>query len=314
MKIIVTGAAGFIGSHLAGALAARGHDVVGMDSFTDYYSPELKRLNAKEAEKAGVRIVEADLARDKLGPVFSDAGFVYHLAAQPGISSDVSLGMYVRNNIVATHQALEAARMAKNLKGFFNISTSSVYGAAATGAEEATPQPISYYGITKLAAENLAFMYASQHSLPVASFRLFSVYGERERPEKLFPKLIGSILEDREFSLYDGSELHRRSFTYVGDIVEGLTRAIENVDVCVGEIINLGNEISVTTKEAIGVVEKIIGKKARFNKKPSRPGDQKETKAVIKKAKRLLGYAPTTPLEEGLRREVDWYKFTILKP
>lgn len=313
MKIIVTGAAGFIGSHLAEKLVERGHEVLGLDAFTNYYPPELKKLNARAISRKGVLVKTVDLAEDGLEPFFEDAEIIYHLAAQPGISDHVLLEQYIRNNIVATQRTLEAARQSKRLKGFFNISTSSVYGSVAVGSEDTPPHPISYYGITKLAAENLALMYAHQYDLPVASFRAFSVYGERERPEKLFPRLIGSILEDQEFPFYKGSELHRRSFTYVGDIVEGLSRAIENVDVSVGEIINLGNETSVTTKEAIGVVEEIIGRKARFEKRPPRPGDQKETKAVIEKAKRLLGYTPGTALEEGLRREIEWYKNHILR-
>lgn len=308
MKILVTGAAGFIGSHMAERLASLGHEVIGVDSFNKYYARALKEINLAHAQKSGVSFLPIDLAKDDLSSVVKNVAFVYHFAAQPGISNTVPFVAYEENNVLATYRLLEALRTDDALRCFVNIATSSIYGAVATGNENTPPAPTSYYGVTKLAAEQLVMAYYRDKGLPACSARPFSVYGERERPEKLYPKLIKSILEDTEFPLYEGSAEHRRSYTYVGDIVEGLARAIERTDACVGEIFNLGTETSITTGEGIRIIEDILGKKARMKMLPKRAGDQKETCAVIQKAKSLLGYAPTTTAYEGLEKEVLWYK------
>jgi UDP-glucuronate 4-epimerase len=312
MKILVTGAAGFIGSHLAERLAGLGHEVWGVDCLTDYYSVALKALNAEQIQAKGVKFLSLDLARDDLDPAVQDVAFVYHGAAQPGISAATPFDTYLRNNVVATHRLLESTRRSGACRGFVYVSTSSVYGADATGSESAEPRPTSYYGVTKLAAEQLALALARDQGFPACSLRLFSVYGPRERPDKLYPLLIDSILTDREFPLYEGSERHRRSFTYIGDIVDGLVAALHNLDACVGEILNIGTDASATTGEAIQIVEEIIGKEARLVTRPRRPGDQLRTRADITKARRLLGYQPATTLREGLEREVAWYREHIL--
>jgi len=311
MNILITGAAGFIGSYLAERLAELGHDVRGLDCFTDYYARPLKELNAKQVQEEGVEFLHLDLAEDDLGPAVQDAEFIYHLAAQPGISATTAFETYVRNNITATYRLLQAARQSPALKGFINISTSSVYGADATGDETTECKPTSYYGVTKLAAEQLVLAYARDQGFPACSLRLFSVYGPRERPEKLYPKLIRCILEDREFPLYEGSEHHMRSYTYVGDIVDGLVAVLDHWDKCIGEIFNIGTDVSITTAEGIRTVEKIIGRPARIARKPKRPGDQLKTHANIEKARRLLGYNPITTAREGLAREVAWYERDI---
>ncbi|KKS28025.1 MAG: hypothetical protein UU86_C0014G0002 [candidate division WWE3 bacterium GW2011_GWC1_42_102] len=277
MKILVTGAAGFIGSHLSERLKSLGHDVVGIDNFNTYYSPELKKLNAKDLEEQGVTVEMRDLAADDLTDI------------------------------------LEGAVRKIDIKMFINISTSSVYGMHATEDETTSPKPTSYYGVTKLAAEQLALSYHRDKNLPVASARLFSVYGERERPEKLFPKLIYSILKEEPFPLHRGSQKHARSYTYVGDIVDGLVLIMDKFDACNGEIFNLGIDQSMTTGDAIKIVEKLLGKKAIFENKPKRPGDQKETYADISKAIRVLGYHPLTTPKQGLEKEVKWFKEKIWK-
>jgi UDP-glucuronate 4-epimerase len=312
MNILVTGAAGFIGSHLAERLAALGHRVRGLDCLTDYYTRELKALNVSQIKAAGIEFLPLDLAQDDLGPAIRDVEVVYHLAAQPGISATTGFDTYLRNNFIATYRLAEALRASPALRGFVNISTSSVYGADATGDETSEPRPTSYYGVTKLAAEQLVLSYARDRGFPACSMRLFSVYGPRERPEKLYPRLIGCILEDREFPLFDGSEHHLRSFTYVGDIVDGLVAALDNFDRCAGEIFNIGMDAAITTGEGIKIVEGIIGKPARLAVKPKRPGDQLKTHANIEKARRLLGYRPTTTPEQGLAQEVAWYQQHIL--
>lgn len=308
MKILVTGAAGFIGSHLAERLAAMGHEVRGVDCLTDYYSRELKELNARQVRQKGVDLLHLDLAQDDLEGALEGIEYIFHLAAQPGISRTTNFETYQRNNVVATHCLLLAARQSAGFRGLINIATSSIYGADATGDEATAPRPTSYYGVTKLAAEQLVLAFARDQGFPACSLRLFSVYGPRERPEKLYPRLIGAILEDRAFPLYEGSEHHVRSFTYVDDVVDGLVAALENFDHCLGEILNIGTELSITTGEGIRLVEEIIGRPARIVGRPRRPGDQLRTQANIDKARRLLGYDPKTAPREGLEREVTWYR------
>ena len=318
MNILVTGAAGFIGSHLAERLADLGHAVRGLDCLTDFYARALKELNVAALERRGIPVLPLDLAADDLREAVRDVEIVVHSAAQPGLSATTTFETYARNNITATYRLFEAVRGSPALRGFVNISTSSVYGAVATGSETTEPQPTSYYGVTKLAAEQLVLAAARAQGFPACSVRLFSVYGPRERPEKLYPKLIRAILEDRPFPLFEGSEHHRRSYTYVSDAVDGLVAVLDHADVfhpleqCVGEIFNIGSDTCITTGEGIRIVEEIIGRPARIEVKPRRSGDQLETHANIEKARRVLGYDPTTPPREGLAREVEWYRQDIL--
>jgi len=293
MRILVTGAAGFIGSHCAQRLRDLGHDVVGLDCFTDYYARGLKDLNAEEVRARGVPLHELDLAEDDLPQVVEGVEAVYHFAAQPGNSPRTPFESYVRNNLTATHRLVQAVKDLPTLRAFINIST---------------PKPTSNYGVTKLAAEQLVLAYQRDRGFPACSLRLFSVIGERERPEKLYHKLIRSILEDAEMPLYEGSLEHSRSFSYVGDIVDGCIAALDRFDRCVGEIFNLGSDIETKTARGIEIVEQLLGRKARFVHRPRRPGDQIRTCADIEKARRLLGYNPTTPPEEALRVEVQWYR------
>jgi len=307
MKIAVTGAAGFIGSQLAETLVQQGHTVVGIDSFTDYYSARLKQANADDIEAAGVTLHRLDLTTDDLTPALQDVEFVFHLAGQPGISAAVPLADYVRNNLVAMDKLLAACQQQSLLRCFVNVSTSSVYGRHAYDPENAAPKPTSYYGVTKLAAEQLALALHREQDFPACSLRIFSVYGPRERPEKLYPKLIRSILTDTPFPLHKGSKKHSRSYTFVGDIIEGFLAVLDKPEPVIGEIINMGSDVEMTTEQGIALIEQIMGKKARFDIRPKRPGDQLHTCANIGKARQLLGYAPHTQLAEGLKAEVDWY-------
>ncbi len=307
MKILVTGAAGFIGSHLAQKLKALGHDVVGIDCFTDYYSRALKEWNAAQVKNDGIDILELDLIEDPLEEALEGCEVVYHFAAQPGNSIKTPFDVYVRNNILATRRLVEAAAQLPDLTCFVNVATSSIYGKQATEPEDVAPQPISYYGVTKLAAEQLVLAFQRDKGFPACSVRIFSVYGPRERPDKLYPKLIHSILADQEFPLFEGSREHSRSFTYIDDALQGFLAILDHRDACLGEIFNIGSDLEITTGRGIELVENILGKKARMALKPKRPGDQLRTHANIEKARRILGYEPRTTPEKGLQAEVGWY-------
>ncbi len=310
MKIVITGAAGFIGSHLAERLRRDGCDVVGIDNFSDYYDVALKERNAAELAQQAIKVVRADLAapgdEGNIREVLREAEVVVHLAAQPGISAVTPFDHYLRNNIIATERLLVACEGASNLRLFLNVATSSVYGFHATDSEDVAPRPASWYGATKLGAESLVMARFRGAGFPATSFRLFSVYGPRERPDKVFPILTNALLNGTEFPLFEGSEHHRRSFTFVSDIVDGMVAAILQRDRVVGEIFNIGADTSITTGEAIRIVEKIVGRAARIKQLPRRAGDQLETRANIDKLRRVLGYQPKVYPAEGLAHYVAW--------
>ena len=308
MKILVTGAAGFIGSHLCERLARMGHEVTGLDNFSDYYSVELKQQNAMEVAAAGVEMVTMDLVNDVLQDVIRGASVVYHLAAQPGIAAHIPLETYIRNNIIATHRLVQACLESNPVPYFINISTSSVYGYYATVPETSPPAPVSFYGVTKLAAEQLVMAECRKGRLPACSLRLYSVYGPRERPDKLYSKLIDCILNDRELPFFEGSQNHKRSYSFIADIIDGLTAVLDHMADCNGEYINVGCDTEITTGEGIEIVETLVGKKVRKRMLPPRQGDQIHTRADITKAKELLGYSPKNLPGVGLKIQLDWYR------
>lgn len=310
MNILITGSCGYIGSSLALLLREQGHRVVGLDSFNAYYSPLIKRHTARLLSQEGVGILELDLAIDPLETALAGMDAAVHFAAQPGISSATPWEDYERNNVVATHRLVEAARKT-GLPRFINISSSSVYGMNATGSEETAPTPISWYGVTKLAAEQEVMAAHRAGTLAACSLRLFSVYGERERPEKLFPRLIRALLSHEELPLFEGSLGHSRSFTYVGDICLGISRALNHWSKAKGEIFNLGTDQCFTTGDAIKLAEEIVGSKTLLKPQPPRPGDQAMTHANIAKIRRVLGWQPGTALRPGLERMINWYRTEI---
>ncbi|OQA19938.1 MAG: UDP-glucose 4-epimerase [Chloroflexi bacterium ADurb.Bin360] len=262
MRVLVTGAAGFIGSHLAERLAALGHAVVGLDCLTDYYDRAQKERNAAALAACGIPLLRLDLASDDLHAALEGTHILYHLAAQPGISAATPFEIYLRNNIIATQRLLAAAQTLPTLRMAINIATSSIYGADATGDETTEPRPTSHYGVTKLAAEQLLLARYRDTGFPACSLRLFSVYGPRERPE-----------------------------TYVADAVDGMVAVLEHLDACNGEIFNIGTDQTLTTGEGIQIVERILGQPARIVRQPRRSGDQLRTHANIAKARRLLEVA-----------------------
>ncbi|MCC8360753.1 NAD-dependent epimerase/dehydratase family protein [Salinimicrobium sediminilitoris] len=313
MKVLITGAAGFIGSHAAERLQKEGYTVTGLDNFSDYYDVSLKELNAETLRKKGIEVIKMDLRKpEAFDSLSSNFDFIIHFAAQPGISSESTFEEYFSNNVIATQNLLEFAEQNENLKHFFNISTSSVYGLEATFRETVAPKPASWYGVSKLAAEQLALVLSRGKKIKCSSLRLFSVYGPRERPEKLYTKLIACGLKGGAFPIFEGSEKHLRSFTYVGDIVDGIFKAVQNHELLDGEIINLGAEEEHKTQQGIEMIEEILGKKIELEVKPRRQGDQSRTLANIQKAKKMLGYQPKTTLKEGLRLQVEWYRENFL--
>ncbi len=309
MKILVTGAAGFIGSHLTERLHAMGHEVIGLDNFNPYYDVALKRANAAVLKSAGIKIYDLDL-RDKNSLTALPEGieYVFHCAAQPGIASTCSFQDYLTNNLIATHQLVDHLEETTAIKMFVNIGTSSIYGRDVYCDEEQMAKPISNYGVTKLSAEQLVLSRSRIGTLMACSLRLYSVYGSRERPDKMFSQLINCGLQGTVFPLFEGSLQHKRSFTHISDIVDGIVSVINKEKDCNGEVINLGTDKEYSTQDGIQMVEKLLNTSIAIEKKPARCGDQLRTKAVITKAQRLLDYQPTTTLEQGVQEQIDWCK------
>ena len=309
MKVLVTGAAGFIGSHFCEALVEQNHEVIGLDNFSDYYAVAIKKKNAKTLKNKGVLMISADLCNAEFSAGISeDIQYIFHFAAQPGIDRNTSFDSYLHNNFIATQNLLRFAEKLNDLKMFVHISTSSVYGKMATSAETEVTLPVSDYGVTKLAAEQLVLSRSRLGIIKATSLRLYSVFGPRERPDKLFTRLIDCALNDKEFPLFKNSLTHIRSFTYVEDIVNGVLAVMGKEDLCNNEIFNIGSENEYTTQEGVEYVEKITGKKIKVNLLEPRPGDQLRTNANIEKARKSLGYAPKTSLYQGLEKQVAWFR------
>jgi UDP-glucose 4-epimerase len=327
---LVTGAAGFIGSHLVERLLREGHHVVGIDSFADYYPRWIKEHNlAGVARHERFAFIEADLldldmrALLQGQPVESQTqqssqhqirdpaarrpiDVVFHLAAQPGVRASwgATFEVYARNNILATQRLLEAAR-GLPLNKFVYASSSSVYGNAETlpTTEDMRPQPISPYGVTKLAGEHLCLLYCHNHALPVVCLRYFTVYGPRQRPDMAFHRFIRAIFEEQEILVYgDGNQT--RDFTYVDDAVDATVRA--SVAKVTGEVFNIGGGSRVTVNETIRVLEQILGKKAKLRYSENQAGDVRHTAADTGRAAAMLGFQPQTSLTHGLQAECRW--------
>lgn len=312
MNILITGAAGFIGSHLAIRLLEQGHKVRGIDSLDSFYSVALKENSFKMLSALGAAMTVLDLTEDELSTVLEEIEVVFHLAAQPGNDPLTTFGSYFRNNLLATQRLLDGLNRSTTLRSFINVSTSSVYGFYATENEEAVPKPASIYGVTKLAAEQLVFARQRVMDFPACSLRLYSVYGERDRPDKLYPKLIKAINENTAFPLFKGSMDHKRSYTYVSDIIDGMIAVVDKWDQAKGEIFNLGNSAAISTGEGLRTIEEIMNKKVNIEELPHRPGDQLATCADITKARNLLNYEPKVSPREGLERMVAWYQKEIV--
>jgi nucleoside-diphosphate-sugar epimerase len=312
VRVLVTGHAGFIGSHLADALIDAGHDVVGIDDLDDYYDRRLKLANVEHLVRRGLVSHVLDLAKDRFAERLAGVEAIFHLAAQPGISATSTFDQYLANNVVATERLVAEAVKLPALRAFVHGSTSSIYGLKAVGDEDVAPQPISDYGITKLCAEQIVLAQARAGRLPACSLRLYSVYGPRERPDKALPRLIRAAILGTEFGLHEGSEAHTRSFTYVSDAVAGFVAALAPRGPVVGEVVNIGSDQETRMSRILEIVEEVSKRPLRVTRIPPRAGDQTNTRAEIGKARRLLGYHPTVSIEEGIARQYAWFEKRVV--
>jgi nucleoside-diphosphate-sugar epimerase len=305
MKCVVTGAAGFIGSHLCERLLNAGHTVVGSDCFIPYYAPAIKEANLDQAKShAQYSFQYIDLRSDNLDSVVKDADIIFHLAAMPGlVRSWTDFEGYWTCNVLATQRLLEALRRSRTrLRRLVYASTSSVYGRFGSGDETLPAKPISPYGVTKLAGENLCRAYGEEHGLPVVVLRFFSVYGPRQRPDMGYYKFIHALLHDQPIVVFgDGQQV--RGNTYISDCVEGTLAA---ADALPGEIFNVGGGETASVWDILHRLEAFAGRRAIVKQEPARAGDQRYTLADTSKLRRHLGWEPRTSLDEGLRRQWEW--------
>ncbi len=316
MKILVTGCAGFIGSHLVDRLLKEGHEITGVDNFDVYYSRAQKEKNLYQTLlHPQFKLVEDNLATMALVKVLKGTEAVVHLAGQPGVrgSWGASFHRYVTNNLQVTQRLLEESKSNK-LKRFVYASSSSVYGDIAPASGEVTAvlheeiacKPRSPYGVTKLAAENLCQLYHQEYKVPTVSLRFFSVYGPGQRPDMAFNRFCHSILHDAALTVYgDGKQV--RDFTYVDDVVEIIAASLTNPE-AVGQVVNVGGGSPCTLMEAVAILEEISGKMCPKTYLERQKGDVFSTRADTVKLEKIFGLKPHTPLREGLAREWDWLK------
>ena len=303
-RYLVTGCAGFIGSHLTDALVQRGHEVIGVDAFTDYYPRPQKEANLEKARgAAGLSLVEVDLSEGALEPLLENVDGIFHLAAQPGVrgSWGATFAHYVRDNILATQRLFEAA--ASRGVRIVMSSTSSVYGNAETypTREEAIPRPVSPYGVTKLACESLARAYTESFALKVVLLRYFTVYGPRQRPDMAFARIISALLSGHPFSVY-GSGEQSRDFTFVDDAVEATIAAMERGSDAL--VYNVGGGSETTLNGAIALCETFAGTQLDVVNEPVARGDVRRTGADTTLIRSQLGWRPKTSLAEGLAAQL----------
>jgi UDP-glucuronate 4-epimerase len=310
MKVLVTGGAGFIGSHLVERLLETGHAVDVVDEYNDYYDPRIKRSNL-QAARDRIRVHEADI-RDTaaVDAIISMGGYdtIVHLAARAGVRPSIKEPrLYIDTNIIGTYNLLEASRKA-GIQRFICASSSSVYGVLKTvpfREDMALTETISPYAATKLAAEQLCSNYSHLYKMRTINLRFFTVYGPRQRPDLAIHKFTRFIHEGKPIDQYgDGST--RRDYTYIDDIIQGVMACLTyEGQLC--DVFNLGESQTTTLTELIHAIEAALGKKAIINQMPDQPGDVPLTYADISKARSLLNYNPTTKIKEGIPKFVDWY-------
>jgi len=307
VNALVTGAAGFIGSHLVTALLDRGATVVGLDCFTDYYARALKEQNlAENLRKPGFRFVEDAIGSVDLKPLLDGVSHVFHLAAQAGVrrSWGEDFRVYTTLNVDATQRLLEALR-GRPLERLVYASSSSVYGdeVALPMREDSLLQPVSPYGVTKLAAEHLCHLYFVNYGVPAVSLRYFTVYGPRQRPDMAFNRFIRAAFEGRPISLYGDGE-QTRDFTFVADAVAATVAAGDRGRP--GAVYNIGGGSRVSMNAVLELIGRLTGRSLDVRREPVQKGDMRDTFADTSRARTELGFEPRHSLEQGLAAECDW--------
>jgi nucleoside-diphosphate-sugar epimerase len=311
VKALVTGAAGFIGSHLASALLDRDAQVIGLDCFTDYYARSLKEANlAVNKQRKGFHFVEGRIQDVDLRPLLSGVTHVFHLAAQAGVrkSWGRDFRVYSDNNVDASQQLLEAC-VGLPLHKFVYASSSSIYGdnVSIPMRETALPQPVSPYGVTKLAAEQLCYLYHVNHGVPTSSLRYFTVYGPRQRPDMGFHRFISAAIAGDPITLYGDGE-QTRDFTFVHDAVAATVAAGERG--IPGRAYNIGGGSRVSINQVLDLIGRVSGRSLDVGREPAQKGDMRDTFADTSLARADLGFVPTVSLEEGIAAEYRWLSTT----
>jgi UDP-glucuronate 4-epimerase len=310
MKLLVTGGAGFIGSHLVERLLNDGHDVAILDDFNNFYDPKIKRANISGVAK-DIAVHDVDLRdSNEVAMVFQKekVDAIFHLAARAGVRPSIQQPqLYYDTNVAGTLHLLEGVR-AIGVERFIFVSSSSVYGAAKKvpfSEEEHLAQTLSPYAATKIAAEFLCSTYSHLYNLRVVALRYFTVYGARQRPDLAIHQFTRKIHAGEPIDQF-GDGTTRRDYTYIDDVIQGTMAALK-YDGPLFDVFNLGESETIQLKDLIAAIERVLGKKAKINRLPEQPGDMPMTCADISKARKLLGYNPKTKFEDGLPRFVDWF-------
>lgn len=305
MIVLVTGCAGFIGSNLTDLLLSKDYDVVGIDCFTDYYSKTLKERNIKNALKhEKFTFINKNLLDCEEYP---EVDYVFHMAAQAGVRASwgENFSVYTKNNVEATQKLLEFYKNS-NIKKFVYSSSSSVYGDSKLPMNEKNLlQPVSPYGVTKLAAEHLCYLYWKNYGVPTVSLRYFTVYGPRQRPDMAINKFVNAVLNNQEIEIYGNGE-QTRDFTYVDDVLEALLLAAGSK--IEGKVFNIGGGSRISINELIKEIETLAGNKANVKYMDKQKGDVKDTWADLKSIKQALNWSPKTNIHQGLKNYMEYYE------